>query len=113
MVEVLAGNINDGGLYITLKPLDELLANELRRFPPVRLALNTFVKFEMIEIEDDLKALSWQKYQSTDRLEELKQKDREKGLREQEKQKIESEESPRMSTLEEDIEEDKEKDSFI
>lgn len=120
---LLAGNINDGGaIYITpeIPYTDELLANELRRpIATVRLALNTFVKFEMIEIEDDILRLSsWQKYQSTDRLEELKQKDRDRKRlkRAQEKQaKIaESVDSPRTvlgcPLLEEEIEEDKEKD---
>lgn len=120
---LLAGNINDGGaIYITpeIPYTDELLANELRKpIATVRLALNTFVKFGMIEIVDDILMLtSWQKYQSTDRLEELKQKDRDRKRlkRAQEKQaKIaESVDSPwtvlGCPLLEEDIEEDKEKD---
>lgn len=120
---LLAGNINDGGaIYITpeIPYTDEMLANELRKpIATVRLALNTFVKFGMIEIVDDILMLtSWQKYQSTDRLEELKQKDRDRKRlkRAQEKQaKIaESVDSPwtvlGCPLLEEDIEEDKEKD---
>lgn len=80
---LLAGNINDGGaIYLTpeIPYTDEMLANELRRpINTVRLALNTFEHFGMIEIIDDILHLSsWEKYQSTDRLAELREKDRER-----------------------------------
>lgn len=80
---LLAGNINDGGfVYLTpeIPYTDEMLANEFRRpLPTVRMALTLFEKFGMIEIIDDVLHLSsWEKYQSTDRLAELRAKDRER-----------------------------------
>jgi predicted phage replisome organizer len=80
---LLAGNINDGGaIYLTpeIPYTDEMLANELRRpINTVRLALSTFEHFGMVEIIDDILHLSsWEKYQSTDKLAELREKDRER-----------------------------------
>jgi predicted phage replisome organizer len=78
---LLAGNINDGGqIYLTpeIPYTDEMLANELRRpLNTVRMALNLFVKFGMIEIVDDILQLSsWEKYQSIDKLAEIREKNR-------------------------------------
>ena len=78
---LLAGNINDGGqIYLTpeIPYTEEMLANELRRpLNTVRMALNLFVKFGMIEIVDDiLKLSSWEKYQSIDKLAEIREKNR-------------------------------------
>jgi hypothetical protein len=55
-----------------------MLANELRRpLNTVRLALNTFQHFGMIEIVDDILHLSsWEKYQSTDKLAEIREQTR-------------------------------------
>lgn len=78
---LLAGNINDGGaIYLTpeIPYTDEMLANELRRpITTVRLALNTFQAFGMVEIIDDIMHLSsWEKYQSTDKLAEIREQNR-------------------------------------
>lgn len=80
---LLAGNINDGGaIYLTpeIPYTDEMLANELRKpLTTVRLALSIFEKYGMIEIIDDILMLSsWEKYQSADKLAELRAKDRER-----------------------------------
>ena len=80
---LLAGNINDSGaIYITpeIPYTDEMLANELRRpVNTVRMALSVFESFGMIEIVDNVYYLSaWKKYQSTDKLEEMRKKDRER-----------------------------------
>ena len=80
---LLAGNINDrGAIYITpeIPYTDETLANELRRpITTVRMALSVFESFGMIEIVDNVYYLSsWEKYQSTDKLEEMREKDRER-----------------------------------
>ena len=80
---LLAGNINDGGaIYLTpeIPYTDEMLANELRKpITTVRLALSIFERFGMIEIVDDILMLSsWEKYQSADKLAELRAKDRER-----------------------------------
>ena len=78
---LLAGNVNDGGnIYLTpeIPYTDEMLANELRRpLTTVRLALSTFVKFGMIEIIDDILHLSsWEKYQSIEKLAEIREYNR-------------------------------------
>lgn len=80
---LLAGNVNDrGAIYITpeIPYTDEMLANELRRpLTTVRMALSVFETFGMIEIEDNIYRLSsWEKYQSTDKLAEMREKDRER-----------------------------------
>lgn len=80
---LLAGNINDGGaIYLTpeIPYTDEMLANELRKpLTTTRLALSVFERYGMIEIVDDILMLSsWEKYQNTDRLAELRAKDRER-----------------------------------
>ena len=89
---LLAGNINDGGaIYLTpeIPYTDEMLANELRKpLTIVRLALKTFERFGMIEIVDDiLKLSSWEKYQSTDRLAEIREYNRLAKQKSREKQK--------------------------
>jgi predicted phage replisome organizer len=117
---LLAGNINDGGaIYITpeIPYTDEMLANELRRpLNTVRLALNTFEHFGMIEIIDDILHLSsWEKYQSTDKLAELREKDRDRKRIKRAQQKNALSEGVRgqstdSPSIEEDREEDKEKE---
>lgn len=78
---LLAGNVNDGGaIYLTpeIPYTEEMLANELRRpLNTVRMALTIFEKFGMIEIVDDILHLSaWEKYQSVDRLAEIRERNR-------------------------------------
>ena len=80
---LLAGSINDrGAIYITPEfPYnEEMLATELRRpIKTVRMALSLFESFGMIEIIDNVYYLSaWEKYQSTDKLEEIRKRDRER-----------------------------------
>lgn len=92
---LLAGNINDGGaIYITpeIPYTDEMLANELRRpLNTVRLALNTFEHFGMIEIIDDILHLSsWEKYQSTDKLAEIREQTRQRVAKCREKKQLAS-----------------------
>jgi predicted phage replisome organizer len=77
----LCGNVNDGGMVYFTKDLpytDEMLATEFDRpITTVRLALSVFVRFGMIEIVDDIIRLtSWEKYQSVDRLAELREYNR-------------------------------------
>ena len=78
---LLAGTVNDGGaIYLTpeIPYTDEMLANELRRpLNTVRMALTVFEKFGMIEIVDDILHLSaWEKYQSVDKLAEIRERNR-------------------------------------
>lgn len=78
---LLAGNVNDGGaIYITEdKPYDlESLAGELRRPEAlVKKALEVFEGYGMIERENGIIYLtSWEKYQSSEKLEIIKEQNR-------------------------------------
>lgn len=88
----LAGITNDNGLIYFSKDIpytDEMLSVEFdRSINVIRLALTTFEKFGMIEIVDNILMVSnWKKYQSTDRLEAIKEKDRERKRIEREQKK--------------------------
>lgn len=77
----LAGNINDRGMvYFTpeIPFTDEMLAEQFRMdVNTVRLALNTFQRFGMIEIIDNMICLSaWEKWQSVDKLADLREYNR-------------------------------------
>jgi predicted phage replisome organizer len=77
----LAGNINESGLLLITKDIpytEEMLANEFKRpLNTVRLALGTFQRFGMIEIVDDVLGVSnWEKYQSVDKLSQIKEQNR-------------------------------------
>lgn len=78
---ILAGKINDDGLiYFTpdIPYTDEIMAHEFQRpITTIRLALNTFQRFGMIEIVDDVIEVSnWQRYQSTEGLERVREQNR-------------------------------------
>ena len=78
---LLAGNVNDGGaIYLTpeIPYTEEMLATELRRpLNTVKMALTIFEKFGMIEIVDDVLHLSaWEKYQNTEKLNEIREYNR-------------------------------------
>lgn len=90
----LAGRINDNGLvYVTedIPYTDEMLAAQFNRpLATVRLALNIFQKFKMIEIVDDFLCLpSWEKYQSADRLEKMRANNAERQARYKAKKRAE------------------------
>jgi len=89
---LLAGVINDGGsIYITpeIPYTDEMLANELRRpLETVKIALNVFEHFGMIEIVDDiLKLSSWAKYQNIEGMEKIREQNRVRQKKWYDKQK--------------------------
>ena len=89
---LLAGNVNDNGaIYITpqIPYTEEMLANELRRpLTTVRMALSVFESFGMIEIVDQVYYLSsWEKYQSTDKLTEIREYNRKAQQKSREKRK--------------------------
>lgn len=118
---LLAGNVNDrGAIYITpeIPYTDEMLANELRRpVTVVRMALTLFEKFGMIEIIDNVYYLSaWEKYQSTDKLEEIREQNRKRVAKHREKKQLEQSNVTVTlpvtlgNALEEEREEEQEKD---
>lgn len=88
----LAGKKNDNGLiYITRDiPYDlQTLSKILNRpFNTVKLAIETFKKFKMIEIINDIIVLlNWDKHQSLDKMELYKQKNRDRVAEYRKKQK--------------------------
>lgn len=88
----LAGITNDSGLIYFSKDIpytDEMLSVEFDRpINIIRIALTTFERFGMVELIDNVLMVSnWQKYQSTDRLEVIKEKDRERKRLERQQQK--------------------------
>ena len=92
---LLAGNINDGGaIYITEdKPYDiTSLAGELRR--PVALvkqALDVFEGYGMIENDGGIIYLtSWEKYQSAEKLDVIREQNRMRKRRQRERQSRDS-----------------------
>lgn len=101
----LAGNVNNGGFIYLTKEIpytDEMLATQFNKpISTVRLALKTFEQFGMIEIINNMIFLSsWEKYQSTDRLTAIREKDRERKRRKREAEKLlpqNSTEFPRTS----------------
>lgn len=117
----LAGSTNDNGMiYFTpdIPYTEEMLATQFNRpLQTVRLAMNTFQAFGMIEIVDNFLCLpSWAKYQSTDKLEQMRSKNAERQARFRAKKRAELAESNAPVTLPVtpdnalDIEEDKELD---
>lgn len=82
----LAGRINDNGaIYLTpdIPYTEDMLAAQFNRpLNTIKLALNVFTRFGMIEIVDDfLRLPSWEKYQSVDKLERMKAGNRERQAR--------------------------------
>ncbi len=96
----LAGNVNDGGLIYLTKEIaytDEMLATQFNKpLANVRLALKTFEAFGMVEIINNMILLSsWEKYQNTDRLAEIREQNRlrKQAQREREKKLLPSRDS--------------------
>lgn len=89
----LAGNVNDGGFIYLTKEIpytDEMLATQFNKpISTVKLALKTFEQFGMIEIINNMIFLSsWEKYQSIDRLTEIREQTRARVAKHREKQKL-------------------------
>ncbi|EPS56444.1 TPA: phage replisome organizer N-terminal domain-containing protein [Clostridium botulinum] len=88
----LAGKNNNSGVFMLNDKIpytDEMLATIFRRpLNTVRLAINTFEQFGMIEVIDNVITIpNWSKHQTLDQLEERKEYMREymKGYREKQK----------------------------
>lgn len=83
----LAGKINDGGsVYMgqNLAYSDEMLATIFDQpLNVVRAALSTLDKFEMIHISNDgmIDIVNWEKHQSTDKMAQIKQQNRDRQQR--------------------------------
>lgn len=89
----LAGNINDSGLVYFTKEIpytDQMLATQFNtQLSTIQLALKTFENFRMIEVIDNMLFISnWEKYQSVDRMSEIREYNRIAKQRSREKQKL-------------------------
>lgn len=121
----LAGKQNNGGVFQMgqIPYTDEMFAAIFRRpINTVRLALNTFERFGMIEIiRETVTIPNWGKHQSLDAYEKKKVRDRERIARKRAEQKalikmsldMSPDKSPVVASLEEDKEEEKERDKDI
>lgn len=88
----LAGKKNNSGVFQMghIPYTDEMFATIFRRpLNTVRLALNTFEQFGMVEIINDTVTIpNWEKHQSLDKLESAQAKTRQRVAKHREKQKM-------------------------
>jgi len=117
----LAGETNDDGMvYFTpeIPFTEEMLADQFSiDINTIRLGLTTFQRFGMIEVVDDIICLpSWEKWQSVDKLSEIREQTRKRVAKHREKQKLSAGNVTCNVTVTEsnatdkDTEEDKEED---
>ena len=89
----LSGNVNEHGLLMITKDIpytEEMLATQFNRpINTVRLALSTFERLGMIETVDSIfKVTNWEKYQSVEELDRIREQTRKRVARHREKQKM-------------------------
>ena len=116
---VLAGNINDNGFVYFTKDIpytDQMLSTVFNRpLTTIQMALNTFEKFGMIEIVDDIIHVSnWEKYQNVDGMEKIREQTRLRVARCRKNKKLECNVTSSVTVTQcNDIEEDIDKDIDI
>ena len=91
---MLAGNINEGGYIFFTKdiPYTEQMLSTLfgRPVTTIQLALDTFEKFRMIDIVDDIIHVSnWEKYQNVEGMDKIREQTKARVARFREKKKLE------------------------
>lgn len=96
----LAGESNESGMVYFTREIpytDEMLADEFKMdITTIRLGLKTFERFGMIEIINDIICLpSWEKWQSVDRLSEIREYNRLAKQKSRAKQKLLADVSPK------------------
>ena len=127
MLLATAGKCNAGGMIFITERVpftEEDLADEFDfEASTIKLALKAFVELDMISIDDAgfIEVCNWEKYQSTDRLAEIREYNRLAQQKSREKKKLlqsvndnvndKSMSSQRCNAIEEEGEEDKEKES--
>ena len=89
----LAGTQNNGGVFMLNEKIpfnDEMLAAIFRRpINLVRLALNTFEQFGMVEIINNIYTIpNWEKHQNVDKMDEIREQTRKRVAKHREKQKL-------------------------
>lgn len=112
----LAGQINDNGaIYFTseIPYTEEMMATQFNRpLNTIKMALQVFQEFGMIEIENDLLKISnWQKYQNIEGMERIREQTRKRVQKYREKQKLlkSNVNVTLRNAIEEEEEEEKEK----
>lgn len=88
----LAGQINDrGAVYFTqeIPYTEEMMATQFNRpLQTIKMALQVFQQFGMIEIKSDiLKISNWEKYQNADGLDRIREQTRQRVAKHRENQK--------------------------
>ena len=87
----LAGKTNDNGFVYIIKEMpttDEMLATIFNRpLNTVRLALQTFKQFGMIEIDNHVNVVNWEKHQNIEGLDKIKEQNRLRQAKFKEKKK--------------------------
>lgn len=91
---MLAGKVNDGGFIYFTKDIpytDQMLATYFNKpLAIVQLAINTFLKFQMIEIVDDVIFVSnWEKHQNIEGLDRIREQTRKRVANHRERKKNE------------------------
>lgn len=115
----LAGATNNGGLiYLTrdIPYTEEMLANEFRRpLNTVRLALQTFEQLGMIEKYESIYAIAnWEKYQSIEGMDKVREQTRERVRNYRERQKALSNVTVTQgNAIDKDTETEKEKENKL
>jgi predicted phage replisome organizer/uncharacterized phage protein (TIGR02220 family) len=107
---ILAANTNNNGIIYLSEKIpytDEMLSTIFNKpVNIVRLALHTFIQFEMITILENKYIMlnDWSKHQNIEGLEKIREQNRIRQLRFQEKQKTLIEEIDKEKDLDKDIE---------
>lgn len=107
----LSGNINDNGyIYLTneMPYTDQMLSTQFGKpLSTIRLALQTFQQFGMIEIIDDvLKISNWEKYQNIEGLDKIREQNKLRKQRQREREKVNLLESGCESSMSRDTSRD-------
>ena len=104
----LAGKTNDDGYVYVMKGMattDEVLSTVFNRpLSIIRLALETFTRFGMIEVNHHINIINWEKHQNIDGLDKIREQNRIRQEKHREKKK-----SNVTVTLSNGTEEDKNK----
>ena len=113
----LAGKQNNGGVFMINEKMpynEEMFATIFRRpINTVRLALNTFESFGMVEVKNSTYFIpNWEKHQNVEKMEEIREQTRKRVAKHRAKQKLLAcnDTSNDDVTLRNDIEEEKEKE---
>lgn len=95
---MLAGKTNDGGMVYFTKDIpftDQMLSTYFNKpISTIQLALNTFQRFGMIDIVDELIHVSnWEEYQNVDGMEKIREQNRLRKQKERERKRLPLEDS--------------------